>query len=623
MKKLLALVLALVMVLGLATVSTSAAYSDQDDINNEEAVAVMTAIGIFEGKSGAFDPKANLNRAEAAKIVAYLMLGNETAENLQGTGAKFTDVPASHWAAGYIEYLASVGIVSGVGGGRFDPNGQVTAVQLAKMLLVALGYDAQIEKFVGSDWAINIQSVANKVGIYDGNSKVVSNAAVTRDEAALYALNTIKAPLVEYSTKGTVITIGDASVTTGASNWSYKTTAVKNNGKKLQTIDDTTLNGNDEAYIVEFAEEYYPDLKLESDTNDFGEPIHKWLNKNIEVGTFVLTSDLLETYTAKVTAKTLYDLLGKSRRDSMTVKTASAVTVDGSAPPAAGAEWAWNTADTKAKITVTYNDQGSKKPENLPANYTWYASNDTDATFNFVDGGTKELVVLVDAAAPTYGVTYTGSGAADANGKLYSDSGATAEVADMSAVAAGTYYVKVTNAGDTTATYTVEANGYGLGSKDAAKSNGTAIFQISVTGTTSVAIAKAANVTFSNDISDTTFSSNSQTDHKYAATFVNASDATRNTAKEAKQGDTIIATYTITAGSSALTGKAISLTFAGAKVLNVTSGNVARTGAVAAVGDTGVSFTPAAWDTAEDATITVTLQVLGTGAVMPTFTPTA
>ena len=317
MKKLLALVLALVMILGLATVSTSAAYSDQDDINNEEAVAVMTAIGIFEGKSGAFDPKANLNRAEAAKIVAYLMLGNETAENLQGTGAKFTDVPASHWAAGYIEYLASVGIVSGVGGGRFDPNGQVTAVQLAKMLLVALGYDAQIEKFVGSDWAINIQSVANKVGIYDGNSKVVSNAAVTRDEAALYALNTIKAPLVEYSTKGTVITIGDASVTTGASNWSYKTTAVKNNGKKLQTIDDTTLNGNDEAYIVEFAEEYYPDLKLESDTNDFGEPIHKWLNKNIEVGTFVLTSDLLETYTAKVTAKTLYDLLGKSRRDSI------------------------------------------------------------------------------------------------------------------------------------------------------------------------------------------------------------------------------------------------------------------------------------------------------------------
>ena len=314
MKKLLALVLALVMTLGLATVSTSAAYSDQADINYDEAVDVMTAIGIFEGKSGAFDPKANLNRAEAAKVVAYLMLGNSTAENLKGIGTKFTDVPASHWAAGYIEYLASVGIVSGVGDNKFDPNGQVTGIQLAKMLLVALGYDAKIEGFVGPDWAINIQSIANKVGIYDGNDSIVGTAPVSRDEAALYAFNTIKSPLVEYDNT-TTVNVSGATVTVGGNKAKY----VVNNSTAKQTIDDA-MEVNTNNYLVEFAEQYYKDLKLvlNDKVDDFGRPANTWTYKNEEIGTYVdFTEQVGAAYTAKVTQKMLYELLGKGVYDSL------------------------------------------------------------------------------------------------------------------------------------------------------------------------------------------------------------------------------------------------------------------------------------------------------------------
>jgi len=314
MKKLLALVLALVMTLGLATVSTSAAYSDQADINYDEAVDVMTAIGIFEGKSGAFDPKANLNRAEAAKVVAYLMLGNSTAENLKGIGTKFTDVPASHWAAGYIEYLASVGIVSGVGDNKFDPNGQVTGIQLAKMLLVALGYDAKIEGFVGPDWAINIQSIANKVGIYDGNDSIVGTAPVSRDEAALYAFNTIKSPLVEYDNT-TTVNVSGATVTVGGNKAKY----VINNSTAKQTIDNA-MEVNTNNYLVEFAEQYYKDLKLvlNDKVDDFGRPANTWTYKNEEIGTYVdFTEQVGAAYTAKVTQKMLYELLGKGVYDSL------------------------------------------------------------------------------------------------------------------------------------------------------------------------------------------------------------------------------------------------------------------------------------------------------------------
>ena len=69
MKKLLALVLALVMTLGLATVGTNADYSDADDISLEEAVDVMSAVGVFQGSDGKFSPKSVFTRGEALKMV--------------------------------------------------------------------------------------------------------------------------------------------------------------------------------------------------------------------------------------------------------------------------------------------------------------------------------------------------------------------------------------------------------------------------------------------------------------------------------------------------------------------------------------------------------------------------
>ena len=64
----------------------------------------------------------------------------------------FSDVRTnanSAWAEKYIESCASQGIVSGVGGGKFAPAGNVTGTQLAKMLLVALGYMMQRCEEVG------------------------------------------------------------------------------------------------------------------------------------------------------------------------------------------------------------------------------------------------------------------------------------------------------------------------------------------------------------------------------------------------------------------------------------------------------------------------------------------
>ena len=95
---------------------------------------------------------------------------------------------------------AAQGIVSGVGGGKFNPAGNVTGVQLAKMLLVSLGYKSENEGFTGNAWATNVNVRAAQKGLYDGLEKMDTSAALTRDNAAQMVWNALKAYEVEYVT---------------------------------------------------------------------------------------------------------------------------------------------------------------------------------------------------------------------------------------------------------------------------------------------------------------------------------------------------------------------------------------------------------------------------------------
>ncbi len=54
------------------------------------------------------------------------------------TGTLFNDVPASHWACGYIEEFANLNITSGCGGGNFCPEDNVTRAQMAVFLVKGL-----------------------------------------------------------------------------------------------------------------------------------------------------------------------------------------------------------------------------------------------------------------------------------------------------------------------------------------------------------------------------------------------------------------------------------------------------------------------------------------------------
>ena len=183
MKKLIALILVLTALLGVA----SAAFTDKKSISSTYAVAVDTMVeaGIISGfPDGTFQPKGTLTRAQAAKIIC-VMLEGEKADSVTSAAAGFTDVPAGNWAEKYINYCAEKGIVAGVGNNKFNPNGELTGAAWAKMLLVAYGHPA--EELTGSSWFSNTQKAIREKGM--NKNAFTSDAPTNREKACQLAYN--------------------------------------------------------------------------------------------------------------------------------------------------------------------------------------------------------------------------------------------------------------------------------------------------------------------------------------------------------------------------------------------------------------------------------------------------
>ncbi len=197
LKKTLCLVLALVMLVGVLAIGASAAdttstLTDIDKVQYTKAVGVMNGMGIIAGRDdGSFDPTASVNRAEAAKMVCYALIGQQAADGLRATTQIFPDVPKTAWYAPYVEYLVSLKVIAGFDDGNYHPTAAVTGLQLAKMLLVAAGYGQEGE-YEGEGYAANTYIDALNKGyksIFKDSKATDILADATREEAALYIYN--------------------------------------------------------------------------------------------------------------------------------------------------------------------------------------------------------------------------------------------------------------------------------------------------------------------------------------------------------------------------------------------------------------------------------------------------
>ena len=148
-------------------------------------------------------PQATYTRAQAAKIITTMVLGVNGAKSCVASYAPFDDVAANHWAAGYIAFCKEQGIIDGVTDTTFDPEGTLTGYQWAKMLLAAVGFNANNE-LEGASWSLNTARIGHEVGLFNGDSAAADHTPLRREQAMLYAFNTLSGiKQVTYSANAT------------------------------------------------------------------------------------------------------------------------------------------------------------------------------------------------------------------------------------------------------------------------------------------------------------------------------------------------------------------------------------------------------------------------------------
>ena len=303
LKRALSLGLTAAMISGLMVMGSSAAsYADVTSENNVEAIEVLQAVGVMIGdEDGNFNPDENVTRNEMAVIMSNLLALNVS--NFTSSSIPFTDVP--DWAAPYVAACYADGITSGTSDTTYGGSDTVTAAQAGLMMLKALGYFQYSSDF-GSDWQLAAVRQASSIDLYDGIDAGASSA-MTRNEVAQLALNALEATMVEPSSDGSTIVVGDITV---SSNVSYDERTGSNS--KYEAINPDNADDSDTQYTIELGEELYDgDLeKNESDPDVFGRPAVQWEYNNSEIGTYA--DDPEESYTEAMEKDALYDLIGSS-----------------------------------------------------------------------------------------------------------------------------------------------------------------------------------------------------------------------------------------------------------------------------------------------------------------------
>ena len=163
-----------------------------DPIITPPAVTSVTHNAYMKGVgNGKFAPDKSLTRAEAVTLLNRAVLGmDDSATASYASSAYFTDVPASFWGAGAINYAGSQGYLSVLNtSNNFNPNNPITRAEFLALLCKYRNVDVSSASTTtsyvdvpASHWAAQYISYATSQGWVQGvgSSQFTPDSAVTR-----------------------------------------------------------------------------------------------------------------------------------------------------------------------------------------------------------------------------------------------------------------------------------------------------------------------------------------------------------------------------------------------------------------------------------------------------------
>ena len=123
--------------------AANAAFSDVSDTNSyKKAITTLSKLKVINGyQDGTFGPEKDITRAEFTKIIVYMLGYGELSTLI----TQFEDVKPDHWANANIKTAYDLGIINGYSATEFGPDNPVTYEQALKMVVCALGYQADAD----------------------------------------------------------------------------------------------------------------------------------------------------------------------------------------------------------------------------------------------------------------------------------------------------------------------------------------------------------------------------------------------------------------------------------------------------------------------------------------------
>lgn len=131
----------------------------------DKAIEVLKKAGFITGYSADsedFKVEKNVKRSEFASMIVRAMGLEASAKALATIPTGFKDVPTNHWANGYIAVAKQQGFVNGYTDGTFRPDRQISYQDMATMLTIALG---QAE--VGTVYPAGYVVKAQQLGLFN------------------------------------------------------------------------------------------------------------------------------------------------------------------------------------------------------------------------------------------------------------------------------------------------------------------------------------------------------------------------------------------------------------------------------------------------------------------------
>ena len=291
MKKVLSLVLAFAMILGSFGFVFASDFPDVSDTEYfSEPVNVLSGFGVIGGfPDGTFGPEKEVTRAQMATMIV-----NALGMTVNGqSDTKFSDVPKSHWASGFIAYATSVGFVAGYPDGTFKPDASVTYDQALTMIVAALGYSA--ESLPGT-WPGSFVNKAQGLGILD-ICKTTGTTNAPRQDIACFLYKALTQPIGYTDKDGAFNANRGADGVVGSDTMLARLGATPFNGGKAFVYDGSQPSAiNIKSYLGAFISAYQNKdgeiVAIKEVLSEFVEGEYKTGNKTVDGKKFDTATNL-------------------------------------------------------------------------------------------------------------------------------------------------------------------------------------------------------------------------------------------------------------------------------------------------------------------------------------------